>query len=193
MVLLAMENSEIPNFREIFQKTPSFVLMMRRGGYIIHAYVGRLSVTRLVKQTKKGLNMKNKNVVKSITPELLQEIFLDYANALCAEELRTTREVSLYKEHSKEAYEENRCWFQALSGWVDNIKAGKILRVLKFVGAYDGHKIDNDRLLTALRTLCYIARFDDGIDGKLFAFEGCLYEIPYDYLYRFERFVRTAV
>lgn len=137
--------------------------------------------------------MKNHNAVKSITLEQLQELFLNYAHTLCAKHLGDMRNHSFYKEHSKEAYEENRCWFEALSGWVDNIKAGKILRVLKFVGAYDGHKIDNDRLLTALRTLCYIARFDDGIDGKLFAFEGCLYEIPYDYLYRFERFVRTAV
>lgn len=119
-------------------------------------------------------------------------MFLDYANALCAEELRSMRDVSSYKEHSKEAYEEYRCWFDALSGWVENIKAGKILRVLKFVGAYDGRKIDGDRLLTALRTLCYIARFDDGMEGEFFAFDGCRYEIPYDYLYRLERFVRTA-
>ena len=136
--------------------------------------------------------MKNKQVVKGITPEQLQGLFLDYANALCAEELRSTRECSSYKEHSEGAYEEYRCWFDALSGWIKNIKDGKILRVLKFVGAYDGRKIDHDRLLTALRTLCYIARFDDGIDGDFFAFEGCLYEIPYDYLYRLERFVRTA-
>lgn len=108
--------------------------------------------------------MKNKNVVKGITPEQLQGMFLDYANALCAEELRSMRDVSSYKEHSKEAYEEYRCWFDALSGWVENIKAGKILRVLKFVGAYDGRKIDSDRLMTALKTLCYIARFDEGME-----------------------------
>ena len=65
--------------------------------------------------------------------------------------------------------------------------------MLKFVGAYDGHKIDNDRLLTALRTLCFVARFDDGEDGNLFAFDGYLYEIPYDYLFRLERFVRRAM
>ena len=29
------------------------------------------------------------------------------------------------------------------------------------VGAYEGRKIDNERFLTALRTLCYIARFDE--------------------------------
>jgi hypothetical protein len=101
--------------------------------------------------------MKNKNEIKNITPEQLQGMFLDYANTLCAEELRSTREVSSYKEHSKDAYEEYRCWFKALSEWIRNIKAGKILRVLRFVGAYDGRKIDNDRFLTALRTLCYIA------------------------------------
>lgn len=82
--------------------------------------------------------MKNKNVVKRIAPEQLQGLLLDYANVLCAEELRSMRGVSSYKEHSKKAYEEYRCWFDALSGRVENIKAGKILRVLKFVGAYDG-------------------------------------------------------
>lgn len=99
--------------------------------------------------------MKNKNVVKGITPEQLQGMFLDYANALCAEELKSMRDVSSYKEHSKEAYEEYRCWFDALSGWVENIKAGKILRVLKFVGAYDGRGVNQfipkKRLLDVFR------------------------------------------
>lgn len=124
---------------------------------------------------------------------MLQEIFLDYAYELCADELGYMRESSSYKEHSQEAYEECRCYFETLFGWIRNIKAGKILRVLKFVGAYDGREIDNDRLLTALRTLCYIARFDDGIDGNFFAFDGCCYEIPYDTLFRLERFVRKAM
>lgn len=137
--------------------------------------------------------MKNKNVVKNITPERLQETFLDYAHALCAERLGDVKEYSLYKEHSKEAYEEYRCYFDTFFGWISNIKSGKILRVLKFVGAYDGRQIDKDRLLTALRTLCYIAHFDDDYDGEFFSFDGCCYEIPYDYLYRLERFVRTAV
>lgn len=137
--------------------------------------------------------MKNENVAKSITPEVLQELFLDYARELCVEKIELTKKVSPYKEHSERAYEDYLCWFDALFGWIDNIKAGKIMRVLKFVGAYDGRKIDHDRLLTALRTLCYIARFDDGEDGNFFSFDGCCYEIPYDYLFRLERFVRRAV
>ena len=137
--------------------------------------------------------MKKQNVVKSITQEQLQELFLNYAHTLCAKYLGNMRNHSFYKEHSKEAYEECQCYFESLLGWISNIKEGKIWRVLKFVGAYDGHKIDNDRLLTALRTLCYIARFDDDYDGKFFSFEGCLYEIPYDYLFRLERYVRTAM
>lgn len=135
--------------------------------------------------------MRNKETVKGITPEQLHEILLDYAYALCAERLGYIRETSCSK-HSKEAYEEYRCWVEALFGWINNIKSGMILRVLKFVGAYDGRKIDNDRFLTALRTLCYIARFDDDYDGKFFSCEGGQYEIPYDYLFRLERFVRTA-
>jgi hypothetical protein len=142
---------------------------------------------------KKGLNMKNQNVTKSITPEVLQELFMDYARELCAEYLGCIKESSSFKEHSKRAYEEYRCWFDALFEWIRNIKAGKLLRVLKFVGAYDGRKIDNDRLLTALRTLCYIARFDDGVDGNFFAFDRGSYEIPYDTLFRLERFVRKGV
>ena len=31
--------------------------------------------------------MKNENVAKSITPEVLQELFLDYARELCVEEI----------------------------------------------------------------------------------------------------------
>lgn len=129
---------------------------------------------------------------RRISPEVLQELFLDYARELCAEELGYMRESSSYKEHSKETYEEYRCWFDALSERIGNIKSGKILRVLMFVDAYDGHKVDKDRFLTALRTLCYIARFDDDFDGNFFSCEGGHYEIPYDYLYRLERFVRTA-
>jgi hypothetical protein len=142
---------------------------------------------------KKGLNMKNQNVTKSITPEVLQELFMDYARELCAEYLGCIKESSSFKEHSQDAYDEYRCWFNALFEWIQNIKAGKVLHVLKFVGAYDGREIDNDRLLTALRTLCYIARFDDGVDGNFFAFDRGSYEIPYDTLFRLERFVRKVV
>jgi len=119
-------------------------------------------------------------------------MFLDYARELCADELGYMRESPSFKEHSADAYEEYRCWFDALFERIDNIKAGKILRVLKFVGAYDGCKIDNGRLLTALRTLCYIARFDDDFEGNFFSCVGGRYEIPYDYLFRLERFVRTS-
>ncbi len=137
-----------------------------------------------------GLNVKESR--KCITPDVLQELFLDYARELCAEELGYMRESSSYKAHSKDAYEEYRYRFEALSDWIGNIKSGKLLRVLRFVGAYDGREVDKDRFLTALRTLCYIARFDDDFDGNFFSCEGGLYEIPYDYLYRLERFVRTA-
>lgn len=151
-------------------------------------------ITRFVTQMKKGYIMTNKNETKSITPEQIQKIFLDYAHVLYAERLGDVRECSSCKERStKETYEEYRCYFDAFWGWVSNIKAGKILRVLKFVGAYDGGKIDKDRLLTALRTLCYIAHFDDDYDGNFFSFEGCCYELPYDYLFRLERFVRTSM
>lgn len=34
--------------------------------------------------------MENRNVTNGITPEQLQGMLLDYANALCAEGLRTT-------------------------------------------------------------------------------------------------------
>lgn len=147
-------------------------------------------------KNKKVVNADSQNVKKSrrrIMPDALHELFMDYARELCAERLGCVKEASSYKEHSKDAYEEYQCWFDALFEWINNIKAGKILRVLRFVGAYDGRKIDNDRLLTALRTLCYIAHFNDGYDGEFFSFEKGLYEIPYSYLYRVERFVRTAV
>lgn len=62
--------------------------------------------------------MKNKKVAKSITPEVLQELFLDYARELCVEELELTKKVSSYKELSKEAYEDYRCWFDRLERFV---------------------------------------------------------------------------
>ena len=54
-------------------------------------------------------------------------------------------------------------------------------------------ELDNDRLLTALKTLCYIARFGDDFEGNFFSFDRGGYEIPYDYLFRLERFVRTSM
>ena len=58
--------------------------------------------------------MENKNVIKGITPEVLQELFIDYARELCAEELGCIKESSSFKEHSQDAYDEYRCWFNAL-------------------------------------------------------------------------------
>lgn len=77
-----------------------------------------------------------------ITPAMLQGMFLDFARELCVEELESVKNCT--------SYEGYRCWFNALSDWTQNIEAGNLLRVLKFVGAYDGRKIDKGRLLTAL-------------------------------------------
>ena len=70
---------------------------------------------------------------------------------------------------------------------------GYLLRILEYIGAYDGSKIDKDRLLTALRVLCFIGYFSDDRNGSILSFKGGALMIPYDDVVRLERFVRTAV
>ena len=64
--------------------------------------------------------MENKNVLNSnslntkvaskrITPDVLQELFMDYARELCAEYLGSIKESSSFKEHSQDVYDEYRC------------------------------------------------------------------------------------
>jgi hypothetical protein len=64
---------------------------------------------------------------------------------------------------------------------------------LKYVGAYDGDKIDKDRLLTALRVICFIGHFSDDRNGEILSFKGGSLMLPYDDISRLERLVRTAV
>ena len=72
------------------------------------------------------------------------------SRALCVEELESVKNCPSYEGRPEDVYEGYRCWFDALSDWTQNTEAGNLLRVLKFVGTYDGRKIDRGRLLTAL-------------------------------------------
>ena len=83
--------------------------------------------------------------------------------------------------------------FDEVSQWKREIREGCLLRILKYVGAYDGSKIDRDRLLTALRVVCFIARYSDNRNGDFLTVKGGSLMIPYDDVARLERFVRTAV
>lgn len=67
------------------------------------------------------------------------------------------------------------------------------MRILEYVGAYDGNKIDKGRLLTALRVICFIGHFSDDRNGFIMSFKGGRLMMPYDDVARLERFVRTAV
>lgn len=136
--------------------------------------------------------MPRPGVLVRITPAMLQGMFLDFARELCVEELESVKNCPSYEGRPEDLYEGYRCWFDALSDWTQNIEAGNLLRVLRFVGAYDGRKIDRVCLLTALRTLCYVARFADSLEGDVFSFEECRYEIPYDSVCRLDRFVRAT-
>ena len=80
--------------------------------------------------------MKKNN--KRITPAMLQGMFLDFARELCVEELGSVKNCPSYEGRPEDVYEGYRCWFDAQSDWTQNIEAGNLLRVLKFVGAYDG-------------------------------------------------------
>ena len=76
--------------------------------------------------------------------------------------------------------------------WKREIKNGCILRILKYVGAYDGEKIDKDRFLTALRVICFIGHFSDDRNGEILSFKGGSLMMPYNDIARLERFVRIA-
>ena len=141
-----------------------------------------------------GLNIKKSH--KCITPEQLQEIFLSIARKVADGFLESCRkeESSDFYANRPDAFNEDFfALFDEFSQWKREIKEGYLLRILKYVGAYDGSKIDKDRLLTALRVICFIARYSDDRNGYALSFKKGALEVPYDDVARLERFVRTAV
>ena len=146
------------------------------------------------KMTKDScLNIKTSH--KRITLDELQRIFLDIAQKECDEMLLSFRgKIAEDYTNRLDALESD--FFGLFDGhaqWKREIKDGYILRILKYVGAYDGDKIDKDRLLTALRVICFIGRFSDDRNGSILSFKGGSLVMPYDDIARLERFVRTAV
>lgn len=139
--------------------------------------------------------MKNKQVAKGITPEQLQGMFLDIAQNFADESLDFMRkDSSSFYANRPEAFKEDfLALFDEFTQWKQEIKNGRILRILEYLGAYDGSKIDKGRLLTALRVLCFIGHFSDDRNGSILSFKGGRLMIPYDDVAHLERFVRTAV
>ncbi len=151
--------------------------------------------------------MKNKNMVKNdglnirqsrkcITPEQLQEIFLNIARKVADDFLESSRKEktsALYANRPDAFDDDFFALFDEVSQWKREIREGCLLRILKYVGAYDGSKIDRGRLLTALRVVCFIARYSDNRNGDFLTVKGGSLMIPYDDVARLERFVRTAV
>lgn len=139
------------------------------------------------------LNIKTSH--KRITLDELQRIFLDIAQKECDEMLLSFRGkiVEDYTNRLDALESDFFGLFDGYAQWKREIKDGYILRILKYVGAYDGDKIDKDRLLTALRVICFIGRFSDDRNGSILSFKGGSLMMPYDDIARLERFVRTAV
>jgi len=139
--------------------------------------------------------MKNKNEMKRITPEQLQGIFLDIAQRVGDETLQSFRKRSSvdYANRPEALNEDFFGLFDEFTQWKREIKEGCILRILKYLGAYDGRRIHKDRLLTALRVISFIGRYSDDRNGDALSFKGGSLEVPYDDVFRLERFVRTAV
>ena len=109
-------------------------------------------------------------------------MFLDIAQNECDEMLMSFRG-TLAKDYTNrlDALESDLFGlFDEYIQWKREIKDGYILRILKYVGAYDGEKIDKGRLLTALRVICFIGLFSDDRNGEI------------NDIARLERFVRTA-
>jgi len=141
-----------------------------------------------------GLNIQKSH--KRITPEQLQEMFLSIARKTADDFLESCRkdETSDFYAKRPDAFKADFfALFDEFSQWKREIKEGYILRILKFVGAYDGSRIDRDCLLTALRVICFIARYSDDRNGYALSFKRGALEVPYDDVARLERFVRTAV
>lgn len=133
---------------------------------------------------------------KRITPEQLQEMFLSIARKTADDFLESCRndETSDFYAKRPDAFKTDFfALFDEFCQWKREIKEGYLLRILKYVGAYDSSKIDKDRLLTALRVICFIARYSDDRNGYALSFKRGALEVPYDDVARLERFVRTAV
>ena len=96
------------------------------------------------------LNIKTSH--KRITLDELQRIFLDIAQKECDEMLLSFRgKIAEDYTNRLDALESDFFGlFDGYAQWKREIKDGYILRILKYVGAYDGDKIDKDRLLTAI-------------------------------------------
>ena len=140
-----------------------------------------------------GLNTKKSR--RRFSLEELQGMFLDIAQNYADESLDfMRRDSSGYYAERPEAFKEDFLGlFDEFTQWKREIKDGYILRILEYVGAYDGNKIDKGRLLTALRVICFIGHFSDDRNGSILSFKGGHLMMPYDDVARLERFVRTAV
>ena len=149
--------------------------------------------------------MKNENVAKSngqnvkksgnrITPEQLQRMFLDIAQRECDETLKSFRDRGpVDYENRLEAFNEDFFGlFDEFNQKRREVKDGYILRILKHLGAYDGRRIRKDRLLTVLRVICFIGRYCDDRNGYAISFKGGSLIIPFDDVFRLERFVRAT-
>ena len=142
----------------------------------------------------KNKDLNAKNAHKSVTPEMLQDFFLDAAQKECDSNLQSFRGkiVEDYADRLDAFDSDFFSLFDEFVQWRTEIKDGYILRILKNLGAYDGFKIDKDRLLTALRVLCFIGYFSDDRNGYALSFKCGSLMIPYDDVVRLERLVRTA-
>ena len=121
-------------------------------------------------------------------------MFLDIAQKVGDETLLSFRETCFedYANRPEALNEDFFGLFDEFTQWRREIKDGCLLRILKYLGAYDGRRIHKDRLLTALRVICFIGRYSDDRNGYALSFRRGALQVPFDDVYRLERFVRTA-
>lgn len=135
-----------------------------------------------------------KNTDKHLTPELLQEIFLDIAQKYADEFLQSFRKDAPvdYANRPEALIADFFGLYDEFAQWKQEIKDGYLLRILKYIGVYDGHSINRECFLTALRVICFIGRYCDERNGDSLSFKGGALNVPYDDVARLERYVRMV-
>lgn len=137
-----------------------------------------------------------KKTEKSITAKELQKKFLAIAQRYAEEEYFEPFQESASKNYddAPDALAEDFFGLcDIFSKWKDEIEDGAILRILKYLGVYDGRKIDKGRLQTALRVICFIGLFCDDRNGPCLSFNDSALEVPFDDVFSLERFVRSRM
>ena len=122
-----------------------------------------------------------------MTAKRLNDFFVDQAKGLTIELVQaytdTNPTAKILQAEIKGIQHDGRAW-------VKRIKAGELLRVLQFVGAYDGKEIHLELLTTALRTMLFVFKFCDELNGEFMPFGHYKMEISGKLVSKVLRFIQ---